>query len=259
MSTTTRQNNQTRFRTEGDVNASDRRTEWQDEHLDDATRQLLEEDATYFLHQALSPPCLNVVQQVDGIYLEDLQGRRIMDFHGNSVHQVGFSNPAVIDAIKGQLDALSFSTRRYTNRTAVDLAKKLTELAPGRLNRVLFAPSGALAIGMGNRVLMLEHSIYSVISPEGCASILWDNQKKVSQAAEALCMTAQNLLQHKIIDQIIPEPLGGAHRNHKRTANLLRKVLRPQLNGLCSMKPEQLISQRQEKFRNLGVFMEEEG
>ena len=118
---------------------------------------------------------------------------------------------------------------------------------------------GALAIGMGNRVLMLEHSIYSVISPEGCASILWDNQKKVSQAAEALCMTAQNLLQHKIIDQIIPEPLGGAHRNHKRTANLLRKVLRPQLNGLCSMKPEQLISQRQEKFRNLGVFMEEEG
>ncbi len=117
---------------------------------------------------------------------------------------------------------------------------------------------GALAIGMGNRVLMLEHSIYSVISPEGCASILWDNQKKVSQAAEALCMTAQALFQHKIIDNIIPEPLGGAHRNHKRAAILMKKALRPHLAALLAMKPDQLIRQRQEKFRSLGVFQEEE-
>ncbi len=117
---------------------------------------------------------------------------------------------------------------------------------------------GALAIGMGNRVMMLEHAIYSVISPEGCASILWDNQEKVKTAAEALCMTAQDLLHHKIIDNIITEPLGGAHRNHKRAAILLKKAMRPHLNELVEKKPDELIEQRQEKFRSLGVFLEEE-
>ncbi len=117
---------------------------------------------------------------------------------------------------------------------------------------------GALAIGMGNRVMMLEHAVYSVISPEGCASILWDNQEKVSTAAEALCMTAQDLLHHKVIDNIIPEPLGGAHRNHKRAAILLKKALRPHLTELTGKKPDEIIEQRQEKFRSLGVFLEEE-
>ncbi len=156
--------NPTRFRTEGDVNASARRAQWQDDHLDDATHQLLAEDATYFLHQALSTPCLNALQSVDGIYLEDLQGRRYMDFHGNSVHQVGFANPLVIEAIKAQLDELSFSTRRYTNRTAVALAKKLTELAPGRLNKVLLAPSGALAIGMALKLARIVTGRHKTIS-----------------------------------------------------------------------------------------------
>ncbi len=164
MSFPSSHNQPTRFRTEGDVNASDRRTQWQDEFLDDATRQLLDEDATYFLHQALSTPCLNALQHVDGIYLEDLQGRRYMDFHGNSVHQVGFANPMVIDAIKAQLDELSFSTRRYTNRTAIALAKKLTELAPGRLNKVLFAPSGALAIGMALKLARIVTGRHKTIS-----------------------------------------------------------------------------------------------
>lgn len=154
----------TRFRTEGDVNASSRRAQWQDQHLDDATCQLLEEDATYFLHQALSTPCLNALHHVDGIYLEDLQGRRYMDFHGNSVHQVGFSNPAVIAAIKQQLDTLSFSTRRYTNRTAVELAKKLTELAPGRLNKVLLAPGGTLAISMALKLARIVTGRHKTIS-----------------------------------------------------------------------------------------------
>ena len=85
----------------------------------------------------VSTPCA----ACDGIYIEDLQGRRYMDFHGNNVHQVGFSNPAVISAIKTQLDDLSFCTRRYTNQVAVDLAKKLTEIAPGDLNKVFSAPA----------------------------------------------------------------------------------------------------------------------
>ncbi len=116
---------------------------------------------------------------------------------------------------------------------------------------------GALAIGMGNRVLMLEHAVYSVISPEGCASILWENQDKVAQAAEAMSLTAQSLLQHGVIDEIIPEPLGGAHRNHKRAAILVKKALRPHLRSLLAMSPEQRVQQRYEKFRNLGVFQEE--
>lgn len=114
---------------------------------------------------------------------------------------------------------------------------------------------GALAIGMGNKVLMLEHSVYSVISPEGCASILWDDKEKVKQAADALCLTAQQLITMKVIDQVVAEPLGGAHRNHKRATILLKKALRSNLNTLTQMTPEQLVQQRHEKFRNLGEFV----
>lgn len=114
---------------------------------------------------------------------------------------------------------------------------------------------GALAIGMGNRVLMLEHSVYSVISPEGCASILWGDKEKVKQAADALCMTADQLLKLSVIDQIVTEPLGGAHRNHKRAAILLKKALRKHLNELSQISPDQLVEQRQDKFRNLGEYV----
>ncbi len=115
---------------------------------------------------------------------------------------------------------------------------------------------GALAIGMGNRILMLEHSIYSVISPEGCASILWGNKEKVVQAADALCLTAQDLLKLKMIDGVIMEPLGGAHRHPKRTVIAVKKALRATLNELLPIPAEELIKTRQEKFRNLGVYEE---
>jgi len=114
---------------------------------------------------------------------------------------------------------------------------------------------GALAIGMGNRVLMMEHSVYSVISPEGCASILWDDKEKVKQAADALCMTAGQLRKLGVTDQVVPEPLGGAHRNHKRAAILLKKALRKNLNELSQISPEQLVEQRQDKFRHLGEYV----
>ncbi len=113
---------------------------------------------------------------------------------------------------------------------------------------------GALAVGMGNVVLMLEHAVYSVISPEGCASILWGDREKVKQAADALGLTADVLLKNKVIDQIVSEPLGGAHRNHKRAAILLKKAIRPILNNLLAMSSDQLIAQRQEKFRKIGEF-----
>jgi 4-aminobutyrate aminotransferase len=135
-------------RSEGDVNLGDARAAVQREYIDAETRALLDEDARWFLHQALSTPCLNVVERAEGIYLIDTAGRRIMDFHGNTVHQVGYGHPRVIEAVTRQLATLPFSPRRYTNRAAIDLARRLAELAPGQLNKVLFAPSGTAAIGM---------------------------------------------------------------------------------------------------------------
>ncbi|MEI7742908.1 MAG: aspartate aminotransferase family protein [Chloroflexota bacterium] len=130
---------------EGDSNLTPRRAAWQDATLEAETRALLEEDARWFLHQSLSTPCLNALESAEGAWVTDMGGRRYLDFHGNSVHQVGFGNRAVIEAIVRQLETLPFSTRRYTNRPAVDLARKLASLAPGDLNRVLFTTSGATA------------------------------------------------------------------------------------------------------------------
>jgi len=118
---------------------------------------------------------------------------------------------------------------------------------------------GALAIGVGDRVLMLEHSVYSVISPEGCASILWDDKEKVKQAAEALCLTATHLLGMKVIDEVVREPLGGAHRNHRQAAVSLRKAIRANLKALINYSPEELVEKRYEKFRSMGVFSNGEG
>ena len=115
---------------------------------------------------------------------------------------------------------------------------------------------GALAIGVGDRVLMLEHSVYSVISPEGCASILWENKNKNRQAADALCLTANHLLKFQIIDQIVREPLGGAHRNHKQAAIRLKKALRTNLSELKEIGPDELIKLREEKFRKMGEVIE---
>ena len=136
------------LRSEGDLNLSPRRRAWAVENISPETQRLLDEDAKVFLHQSLSTPCLNALKSCSGAWIEDLAGRAYLDFHGNNVHQVGFSNPRVIEAIVEQMKQLSFCTRRYTNIPAIKLAKKLAELAPGNLNKVLFAPGGALAIGM---------------------------------------------------------------------------------------------------------------
>jgi acetyl-CoA carboxylase carboxyl transferase subunit alpha len=111
---------------------------------------------------------------------------------------------------------------------------------------------GALAIGVGDRILMLEHSVYSVISPEGCASILWGDKDKVVQAADALSLTASSLIKLGVVDEIIREPLGGAHRHHKRMAILLKKALRKNLHTISQLVPEALTKKRYEKFRKLG-------
>ena len=115
---------------------------------------------------------------------------------------------------------------------------------------------GALALGVGNRVLMLEYAIYSVISPEGCAAILWGEAAKAPEAAELMRVTAPDLLKLGVIDAIVPEPVGGAHRNWDATAASLREALREQLWQLRSKSEAELIEERQEKFRRIGVFEE---
>jgi 4-aminobutyrate aminotransferase len=155
-------------KSEGDINISPRREAWHKTHIDETSQALLDEDAQYFLKQSLSTPCLNTMRACDGIYIEDMQGRRYMDFHGNNVHQVGFANPDVVAAIKNQLDELPFCTRRYTNRTAVQLAKKLAQIAPGDLNKSLFCPGGAEAVGIALKLARLATGRHKTIS-------MWDS------------------------------------------------------------------------------------
>ncbi len=118
------------------------------------------------------------------------------------------------------------------------------------------ASGGALGIGVGDRILMLENCWYSVISPESCSSILWKTWDYKEQAAEALKLTAPDLLSLNVIDRIIPEPLGGAHQNHELTAATLKTALLEELKQLVKIKPEKLVEQRVEKFAQMGKFVE---
>jgi acetyl-CoA carboxylase carboxyl transferase subunit alpha len=115
---------------------------------------------------------------------------------------------------------------------------------------------GALAIGVGNRVLMLEYAIYSVISPEGCAAILWGDAAKAPEAAGLMRVTAPELLRLGVIDGIIPEPVGGAHRDWEQAATNLRAALRDQLRRLHGQSGAALVEERHERFRRIGVFEE---
>ncbi|HVG77891.1 MAG: acetyl-CoA carboxylase carboxyltransferase subunit alpha [Candidatus Rokuibacteriota bacterium] len=115
---------------------------------------------------------------------------------------------------------------------------------------------GALAIGMGNRVLMLEYAVYAVISPEGCAAILWGDAAKAPEAAAVMKPTAPDLLKLGVIDAIVPEPLGGAHRDWDAAAAHLKTALREQLADLTGRSGETLVAERYEKFRKLGAFEE---
>ncbi len=118
---------------------------------------------------------------------------------------------------------------------------------------------GALAIGVANRVLMLENAIYSVISPEACASILWRDSTKGPQAADALRFTAPDCLKFGAADEIIPEPLGGAHRGPEVTMNATGQVLGRHFDALCAMGPDALRQDRYDRFRKLGVIAQAAG
>jgi 4-aminobutyrate aminotransferase len=132
---------------EGDVNVSPARAAWRAE-LSDRAQAALDEDERYFLRQSLSTPCLTEIVRAEGAWLTDIDGRRILDFHGNSVHQLGHGHPKLVEAIRREMETLPFCTRRYSNPTATALARRLVETAPAGLDKTLFAPSGAAAVGM---------------------------------------------------------------------------------------------------------------
>lgn len=115
---------------------------------------------------------------------------------------------------------------------------------------------GALGIGVGDRLLMFEHSVYYVASPEACASILWKDASRSAQAAEALKVTAWDLKKLGILDQLLPEPIGGAHAAPIEAANTLQQALAQNLNSLLELSSEQRRNQRYDKFRQIGVFSE---
>ncbi|MFO1270549.1 MAG: aspartate aminotransferase family protein [Rubrivivax sp.] len=134
---------------EGDVNGTPERAAWQHAHLDEASRALLARDAAVFLHQSVSTPCLAPIARAEGLWIEDLAGRRYMDFHGNNVHHLGHGHPEVLAAVKRQLDELSFAPRRFAPVRAVELAERLSEhfrALTGQPGRLLFTTGGSDAV-----------------------------------------------------------------------------------------------------------------
>ena len=132
--------------TEGESNTSAARAAWAARETDPATRALLDRDAAAFLHQSLSSPCVSTIAKAEGIWIEDTAGRRYMDFHGNSVHHIGYGHPKLKAAIRAQMDALPFAPRRFACETAVELAEELGRIAPGDLSKVLFTTGGSDAV-----------------------------------------------------------------------------------------------------------------
>lgn len=147
------------------------------------------------------------------------------------------------------------------NGQAEAIARNLLEMSRLKVPIIVViigegASGGALGIGVGDRILMLENTWYSVISPESCSSILWRTWEYKEQAAEALKLTAEDLLELKIIDRIIEEPLGGAHKDHTLMAVTLRDAIKEELDIQLKIKPEKLVNNRLEKFGKMGVFIE---
>lgn len=159
---------QTGYFTEGDINFTVERRKWNQQITDPQTRQLLEDDARYFLHQSMSSPCLDVLESCKGSGMTTISGKKLLDFHGNNVHQLGYGNEYIINQITEQLNRLSFSPRRYTNQPTVELAKKLAGLLPGDLNRSLFAPGGTSVVGMALKLARVVTGKHKIVS-------LWDS------------------------------------------------------------------------------------
>ena len=149
---------------EGDINQSEARKRWREEQLTPSTKELLDRDAKNFLHQALSTPCLDVLQHCSGPYIQNVNGKKYFDFHGNNVHQIGFSHPKLVSRLVGQLQNLTFSTRRYTNETVVRFAEKLLSTLPDSLDKLLMTPNGSSAVGIALKLARAVTKKHKVIT-----------------------------------------------------------------------------------------------
>jgi acetyl-CoA carboxylase carboxyl transferase subunit alpha len=183
------------------------------------------------------------------------KAQRLMDMAQNfklpilSFVDTAGAYPGVDAEARGQAEAIAASIEKCLQVKTPIIATVIGEGGSG----------GAIAIATADRVLMLEHAIYSVISPEGCASILWRSGDKTKEATEALRLTAQDLKTFGIIDEIVSEPLGGAHRNREQAFDNLRVVLKKQLQELVVQDYEKLKKSRTEKFMKIGAkFIEKE-
>ena len=156
------------LRSEGDLNLTGERAVWHKRHSNSETESWLTRDEKAFLHQSLSTPCLDVIQSADGSEIQSLHDNVYLDFHGNSVHQIGYGHPKVIDAVKRQLDVLPFCPRRFTNIPAIKLAEKLVDLSDPGLDKVLFAPGGTSAIGIALKIARTVTGRFKTIS-------MWDS------------------------------------------------------------------------------------
>lgn len=145
---------------------------------------------------------------------------------------------------RGQAEAIAVNLREMA---ALQVPIVITVIGEG-------GSGGALALGVGDRVIMLEHAVYSVISPEGCAAILWKSSAAAPEAAAAMKITAQDLKKFGIIDEIVPEPTGGAHSDPAAAAELLAPSIERAVRDLQKLKPAQLLDERYKKFRKMGVF-----
>jgi acetyl-CoA carboxylase carboxyl transferase subunit alpha len=152
--------------------------------------------------------------------------------------------PGVGAEERGQASAIAFNIREMARIQTPILVFVIGEGGSG----------GALGIGVGDRVLVLENAYYSVISPEGCAAILWKDRTKAPEAAAALRLTAKDLFEMKLIDEVVKEPLGGAHHDPQQTAEVIQSAIRKYLKEVESVEGRLLVDRRYEKFRSMGVF-----
>lgn len=148
---------------EGESNLSSRRQVWSG-HLGAATRKALNKDAACFVHQSVSSPCLSAIRSADGIWIEDMDGRRYMDFHGNNVHHIGYGHPRLKQAIARQMDELPFAPRRFACDVATQLAEKLGAIAPGNLSKVLFTTGGSDAIETALKIARVATGRFKTLS-----------------------------------------------------------------------------------------------
>ena len=149
---------------EGESNRSNKRVNWEANTHNTETRKILAEDANYFLSQSVSSPCLSVVVKAEGAYIEDTNGHRYLDFHGNNVHHIGYGHPKLKKAIAEQMDALPFAPRRFASTSTLALAKKLVEIAPDTLSKVLFTTGGSDAIEVALKIARAATGRHKTIS-----------------------------------------------------------------------------------------------